>query len=79
MRHGHVIGIDWIVHPHTGGFGREVRNYLMAVEVEVDPTLGTATLFAAEHSAVKAARLVQVMDGKCEMEWMHRPYDNLFV
>jgi hypothetical protein len=51
-----------------GFLGREVRNDLMAVEIEVHPLRRTAAFRAAEQLAVKRAGCREAVDGKRQME-----------
>jgi hypothetical protein len=39
-----------------------VRNYLMAIEIEVDPAIGFTAGFAAKDIAVESASVFQVGD-----------------
>ena len=40
----------------------EMKRYLVAVEVEVDPGLGAAAFGAAQHVAVEAATVIELLD-----------------
>ena len=50
---------------------RQVRDDLVAVEVEVDPLVRRAALGAAEQRAVEVARLRKRGDGEGKVERMH--------
>lgn len=43
-------------------------NDLMPEEIEIDPLGRRSTFRTTEHSAVKSARLVQVVDGKGQVK-----------
>ena len=58
---------DWSRGARTAS-GREMRDDLMAVEIEIDPMVGAAPFGAAEQLAVEAARGGEVVDRKGEME-----------
>ena len=45
-----------------------MRDDLMPEEVEIDPVIRTAPLFAAQQPAVKGARGSKIMDGESEVE-----------
>jgi hypothetical protein len=65
--HGHVVAVDRVAR-----FGRRrvdvVRDDLVAVEVEIDPTLGAASFRTAYYSAPERSRLCQVAHREGEME-----------
>ena len=48
--------------------GRQMRDDLMAVQVEIDPLLGAAAFRAAEQLAVEAARGGKIVDREGEVE-----------
>src|SRR6202034_2705072 len=54
------------------GRGPEVRDDLVAVEVEVDPVVGAAAFGAGEDGAVEVARGVEVVDWEGDVEGLNR-------
>jgi hypothetical protein len=56
-----------------------MRDDLMAVEIEVDPTVGAAPLRTTEQSAIKAPRGSKVVnrEGKVKGRACHRPHLSL--
>src|SRR3546814_18756187 len=56
MRHGHVVAVDRVGVGAWACAGIEMRDDLMAVEIEIDPFGRAAALAAAKHAAVKGAR-----------------------
>ena len=69
VRDRHAVTVNRVGGGIAAHIGGEVGNNLMAVEVEIDPFLAAAPLFAAHHAAVKRTRCGKVMDGKGEVEW----------
>jgi hypothetical protein len=63
-----VIGVDMISRSDTDGIGCEMRDDLMAVEIEVDPPIRAASFLAAEHTRVELAGGFEIMNRKREME-----------
>lgn len=47
----------------------KVGDHLMAEKVEIDPAFGLAPDGATEPPDIEIAGLVNIADGKCEMEW----------
>ena len=72
MRDGNLVAVDWIAvvgGDATGrGGGLEVRDDLVAVEIEVDPVVGAAAFRAAEDGCVEVARGVEVVDRKGDVK-----------
>ena len=68
VAHRHVMAIDRAGLPVADFLGREVRDNLVAVEIEIDPRVGRAPLGTAEQAAVKGPRLGKVIHGESEME-----------
>src|SRR3546814_21157141 len=68
MRHGHVVAVDRVGVGAWACAGIEMRDDLMAVEIEIDPFGRAAALAAAKHAAVKGARGGEIVDRKGEME-----------
>src|SRR5690606_30619793 len=72
-RHRHVLAIHFVVHGPTRARRRiQVRDQLMAEEVEVHPFGRTATLGTAEQPAIEGARLGEVAYGHRQMEGLQR-------
>ena len=69
MRHGHVVAVDRVVDGRAGSaVDRQVRDELVAEEVEVDPLGGAAAFGAAEQLAIEPARVAQAANGYGQME-----------
>src|SRR5678815_5127934 len=68
VRHRHVVGVDVIRRFHGRTFGSEMCDDLVAVEVEIYPTVRAAAFVTTENVAVKRARCSEVVNRKCEME-----------
>ena len=68
MRHRNVVTVNRIGGAAPHGIGRQVSDYLMAIEVEIDPMIGASPLRTAEKIAVESTRSGQIVDGKGEME-----------
>ena len=64
----HVVAVDGAGRLMPDLLGRQVRDDLVAVEIEVDPDVAGAAFGATEQGAVKGAGLGQVADGKGEVE-----------
>ena len=56
MRHGHVVPVDLVVMHVLLLAGIEVRDELVAEEIEVHPFVAAAAFRAAEQLAVEIAR-----------------------
>jgi hypothetical protein len=69
MRHRDVVAVDRIDRSRAHGIDGQMRDELMAVEVEVDPPVGAAAFAAAEQLTVKPSRGGEVVDGKGQMKW----------
>jgi len=69
--HRHGVAVDLAGAAMAGLVGREVRDDLVAVEVEVDPRVGRTSLRAAEQAAVEPARGFEGVDGKGEVKRVH--------
>ena len=50
----------------------EMRDELMAEEIEVDPLVRAATFGATEHATVEIARGLQIVDRDCEVKRLER-------
>ncbi len=69
VRDGDGVAVDGVVVRLFGGRGRlEVRDYLMAEEIEVDPFGAAAAFRAAEGLAVEVARGMEVVDRESNVE-----------
>jgi len=68
MRHWHIFAIDRISLALRHRLGREVRDDLMPVQIEVDPMLGTATLGAAQQISIESAGGRDIVDGESEVK-----------
>jgi hypothetical protein len=68
MAHRNVVAIDRVGGLVAGVAGRQVRDDLVAVEVEIDPFVRGTPLGAAEQRAVEVARLLEAVDRKGEVE-----------
>ncbi len=68
MRHRHVVPVDRIDDLDRRPSGIEMRDDLVAVEIEIDPRFGTAALAAAEQPAIEFPRGIEIVDGKGEVE-----------
>ena len=49
--------------------GREVRDDLVTVEIEVDPIRRATAFGTTQEFTVEAARFGDVANGKCKVEW----------
>jgi len=68
MAHRHIVAIHCAGVAVSGLVRAQMRNDLVTVEIEINP-LGRGTAFgAAQQTAVKGARLGQVVHGKGEMK-----------
>ena len=65
----YVMAIDGTALLVTALVGRQVRNDLVTVEVEVDPFRSAASFGATQQVAIEGARLGDVPHRKCKMEW----------
>ena len=72
MTHGNVLAIDRIACTGTSRIGREMRDDLMAVQVEVDPVIGAPPFSTAEQAAIESARRRQIVDREGEMKGWKR-------
>ncbi len=64
MADRHVVAVDRARVAVAGFVRRQVRNDLVAVEIEVDPVRRTTAFRAAEQRAVELARGFEAVDGK---------------
>ena len=69
MRHRHVMSVDRVRDRKRLGRRIEMRDDLVAEQVEIDPVIGAAPLRATEHATVKGARGGEIVDREGEMEW----------
>jgi len=69
MRHRHVMAVDCIGGVRHCGPRCQVSNDLVAVEIEVDPMVGTAPFRASDHPAPERAGGSEVVNRESEMEW----------
>ena len=69
MRYRHIMAINrvgvFIAWPSALD---QMRDDLVAVEIEIDPLLAAASLGAAEQTAIKPPGRSQIMDRKGEMK-----------
>src|SRR3982750_2926017 len=70
MRHGHVVSVDFIVMHVLFLVEVEVRDHLVAEEVEVHPFVAAAAFRTAKQLAVELARRGERVDGNGEMKWL---------
>ena len=68
MRHGNVVGVDFVLMTNARAFRREMRDDLMTVQIEIDPLIRASAFRAAQNAAVKSARFFQIFYGKCQMK-----------
>lgn len=68
MRYGDIVGIDVIRRFYACRIFGKMRDYLMPVEVEVDPAVGTSALSTAKYAAVKFTGGLQVVYGKSKVK-----------
>lgn len=66
MRHGHLVAVHRI--PVDAARRGEMRDDLVAEEVEIDPGFGRPPFGAAHQAAVEAAGRGKVIDGKGQMK-----------
>ena len=71
MGHRNVVPVDRVVNG-CDPTGRQMGDDLVAVQVPVDPGLGAAALFEAEHLAVELAGGGQVVDRHRQVETRDR-------
>ena len=72
MGHRHLVAVDLVANTGADSIGRQMRDNLMAMEIEVDPMVSAAALRAVEQAPVEVARGSQVVDRKGNMKWRHR-------
>ena len=70
MRHRDVVVVDRV--RRFRGARREVRDDLVAIQVEVDPAVRAAPLAAAQHAAIESARRSEIVDWESEVEGRQR-------
>jgi hypothetical protein len=68
MRHGHVPAIHFVVMHVLPLRVIQVRDQLVAEEVEIHPLVRTTPFRATENAAVEFARRGEVMNGNREMK-----------
>jgi hypothetical protein len=68
VAHRHVVAVHGARLSMARFLRREVRDHLVAVEVEVHPALRAAAFGTPEEAAVEAARFGEVVDGEGEVE-----------
>jgi hypothetical protein len=66
------MAIDRIADPRRARIGMEMRDDLVAIEIEIDPRLRTPPLPAAQRIAIESARRGKIVDGEGEMERLDR-------
>ncbi len=74
MWYGHIVAVDGITLARTvprGGVRLQMRDDLVAEEIEVDPFSRTAAFRAAEHRAVEAARCREIIYGERNVKRSH--------
>ncbi|MNP66552.1 hypothetical protein D3C76_1622790 [compost metagenome] len=81
MRNRYVVAIYRVAMDTFlgSGFRVFVNHQLMPIKVEVNPLVAGATLFQAEHFAVKGARASQVVNGDCEVERRETHQNSIFI
>src|SRR5262245_9518233 len=70
VRHRHLLAVDF-VETRRPPRGIEMRDELMAEEVEVDPLVRAAALGTTEQPTVERARCGQIVNRNRKMEWGH--------
>src|SRR5215213_5614425 len=79
MRNRNVVGIDVVRCFNSGRLRRQVRDDLMAEEIEIDPVIGATTFFTFEHIAIKPAGGIEIVYWKSKMEKIFHTIDALTV
>jgi len=64
VAHRHVVAVHGVDRAVARFLGREMRDELMAEEVEVDPLGRAAPFGAAKQAAIERASVVETRDGK---------------
>ena len=68
MRHRHLFAVDGIGHPWLHALWGEMRDDLVAEQVEIDPMIGATSLRTTEELTIKMARRRKVVDWEGEVE-----------
>src|SRR3546814_6988855 len=68
MRHRHIMAVYRVAVPAGRHVQGQMRDDLMAEEIEVDPFFRAPPLRAAEQPAIEGARGGEIVDGKGEVE-----------
>ena len=68
MGHRHILAVDPIARAFRRRFGCEMRNELMAVEVEIHPAISAAPFRAAKQPAIESPCRGKVVHRKGQME-----------
>ena len=76
VAHRHRVAVDRAGLTVAGLFRREMRDDLMAVEIEIDPLVGTAPFRTAEQFAVELARGGEAMNRKRQMKRRQNVFGN---
>lgn len=72
MRHRNTVTINRVAPGIASSTLCQMRDDLMAVEIEVDPGIGAATFPATDHAAPKSPGSGQVIDRECEVKGTQR-------
>ena len=78
MRHGHRMAIDRVFVAVPGGISgafNQVRDDLVAVQIEVDPVVAAPPFLAAQHFTLEAASRRQVVYGERTVKWDELAHD----
>ena len=68
VAHRHLVAVDRVGRGRARLVGGEMRDDLVAVEVEVDPLGRTAPFRASEQAAVESPRSREIVDGKRQVK-----------
>ena len=80
MRHRHIVAVDRIAVCRLASLCRsarcEMRNYLMSVQIEVDPVRIGTSFGTPENAPIKSARGGKIINRECEMKTWHSMHDS---
>ncbi len=69
-----MVSIDPIPHTYPRGIRRQVRDYLMTEQIEINPLIGAPRFLAFQYTAVKLPRCAKIVNGKSQMERIHKGF-----
>ena len=72
MRHGHAVPVDMVVRAVARFAGGEMRDDLVAVEIEIDPFGARSSLAATHRFAIEGAGRGEVVNREGEVEGPER-------